>query len=126
MSTIKFHQDLKVYQKSFEAAMKIYGISKTFPKEEIYSLTDQIRRSSRSVAANISEAWGKRKYEKSFIAKLTDSEGEARETQTWLQFALACQYINEEQFRILNNYYNQIIGMLVNMMIQSKNWCTFH
>ncbi|WP_353938908.1 four helix bundle protein [uncultured Chryseobacterium sp.] len=95
MSTIKFHQDLKVYQKSFEAAMKIYGISKTFPKEEIYSLTDQIRRSSCSVAANISEAWGKRKYEKSFIAKLTDSEGQARETQTWLQFALACQYINE-------------------------------
>ncbi|WP_288376253.1 four helix bundle protein [uncultured Chryseobacterium sp.] len=126
MSTIKFHQDLKVYQKSFEAAMKIYGISKTFPKKEIYSLTDQIRRSSRSVAANISEAWGKRKDEKSFIAKLTDSEGEARETQTWLQFALACQYINEEQFRILNNHYNQIIGMLVNMMIQSKNWCTFH
>jgi four helix bundle protein len=126
MSTIKFHQDLKVYQKSFEVAMEIYWISKTFPKEEIYSLTDQIRRSSRSVSANISEAWGKRKYEKSFIAKLTDSEGEARETQTWLQFALACQYINEEQFGILNTHYHQIIGMLVNMMGQSKNWCTFH
>lgn len=106
--------------------MEIYGISKTFPKEEIYSLTDQIRRSSRSVAANISEAWGKRKYEKSFIAKLTDSKGEARETQTWLQFALACQYISEEQFGILNNHYNQIIGMLVKMMIQSKNWCIFY
>lgn len=126
MSTIKFHQDLKVYQQAFDAAMEIYELSKIFPKEEIYSLTDQIRRSSRSVSANISEAWGKRKYERSFIAKLTDSEGEARETQTWLQFALACKYINEEQFRILNNQYNQIIGMLVNMMIQSKNWCTFH
>lgn len=125
MSTIKFHQDLKVYQKSFETAMMIFELSKLFPKEELYSLTDQIRRSSRSVSANISEAWGKRKYEKSFIAKLTDSEAEARETQTWLQFALACNYINEEQFKILNNQYNQIIGMLVNMMSQSQNWCTF-
>ncbi len=100
MSTIKFHQDLKVYQKSFETAMMIFELSKSFPKEELYSLTDQIRRSSRSTTVNISEAWGKRKYEKSFIAKLTDSEGEARETQTWLQFALACNYINEEQFKV--------------------------
>lgn len=125
MPTIKFHQDLKVYQKSIEAAMEIYEISKIFPKEELYSLTDQIRRSSRSVSANISEAWGKRRYEKSFISKLADSEGEARETQTWLQFAIACQDINEEQYRILNNQYNHIIGMLVNIMNQSKNWCTF-
>lgn len=125
MSIIKFHQNLKVYQKSFDAAMEIYQISKTYPKEELYSLTDQIRRSSRSVSANIAEAWGKRKYEKSFVAKLTDSEGEARETQTWLQFSFACQYINEEQFNNLNTKYNQIIGMLVNMMNQSKNWCTF-
>jgi len=122
---IKFHQDLKVYQKSFDAAMEIYELSKTLPKEERYSLTDQIRRSSRSVSANISEAWGKRKYEKSFVAKLTDSEGEARETQAWLQFSLACKYINEEQFNNLNIQYNQIIGMLVIMMNQSKNWCTF-
>jgi four helix bundle protein len=121
MPTIKFHQDLWVYQKSFDTAMEIYQLSKIFPKEERYSLTDQIRRSSRSVSANISEAWGKRKYEKSFIAKLTDSEGEARETQTWLQFARSCEYINEEQFKILNNQYNQIIGMLVNMMSQSQN-----
>lgn len=125
MSTIKFHQDLKVFQKSFESSMTIYELSKSFPKEELYSLTDQLRRSSRSVSSNISEAWGKRKYEKSFIAKLTDSEGEARETQTWLQFSLACKYINEEQFNNLNIQYNQIIGMLVIMMNQSKNWCTF-
>lgn len=125
MPTIKFHQDLQVYQKSFDTAMEIYQLSKIFPKEERYSLTDQIRRSSRSVSANISEAWCKRKYEKSFIAKLTDSEGEARETQTWLQFARSCECINEEQFKILNNQYNQIIGMLVNMMSQSQNWCTF-
>lgn len=68
---------------------------------------------------------GKRKYEKSFVAKLTDSEGEARETQTWLLFALKCNYINEEQFNNLNNQYNQIIGMLVNMMSQSQSWCAF-
>lgn len=125
MSTIKFHQDLKVFQKSFEMAMLVYELSKSFPKEELYSLTDQIRRASRSVSANISEAWGKRKYQKSFIAKLTDSEGEARETQTWLQFALACRYISEEQFNNLNNQYNQVIGMLVIMISQSEKWCSF-
>ncbi|WP_336962622.1 four helix bundle protein [Chryseobacterium contaminans] len=125
MPTIKFHQDLKVYQKSFEVAQQIYELSKTFPKEELYSLTDQIRRSSRSVTANVSEAWGKRRYEKSFIAKLTDSEGEARETQTWCQFAYACNYINKEQFNNLLNQYNHIIGMLVNMINQSEKWCSF-
>jgi len=125
MSTIKFHQDLKVFQKSVEFAMIIFELTKSFPKEELYSLTDQIRRSSRSVSANISEAWGKRKYEKSFVAKLTDSEGEARETQTWLLYAWKCKYIKEEQFISLNKQYNQIIGMLVNMMSQSQNWCTF-
>jgi len=125
MSVIKFHQDLKVYQKSFETAMKIHELSKTFPKEELFALTDQIRRSSRSVSANISEAWGKRKYERSFISKLTDSEGEARETQTWLQFATECSYMSNEQFENLNNQYNQIIGMLVNMMIQSKTGVHF-
>lgn len=125
MSIIKFHQDLKVFQKSVDVAMIIFELSKSFPKEELYSLTDQMRRSSRSVSANISEAWGKRKYEKSFVAKLTDSEGEARETQTWLLFALKCNYINQEQFNNLNNQYNQIIGMLVNMMSQSQSWCTF-
>ncbi|MFP3832147.1 four helix bundle protein [Chryseobacterium sp. SIMBA_028] len=125
MSTIKFHQDLKVFQKSFQTAQYIYELSKSFPKEELYSLTDQIRRSSRSVTANISEAWGKRRYEKSFIAKLTDAEGEARETQTWLQFAYACSYINEDQYNNLHNQYNQIIGMLINMMSQSEKWCSF-
>ena len=125
MSTIKFHQDLKVFQKSFDVAMQIFELSKTFPKEETYSLKDQIRRSSRSVSANISEAWGRRKYEKSFVSKLTDSEGEARETQTWLQFSLACNYINEEQFSNLNNQYNEVIGMLVTMMNQSNKWCSF-
>lgn len=125
MSTIKFHQDLKVFQNSFDAAQQIYDLSKTFPREERYSLTDQIRRSSRAVTANISEAWGKRRYEKSFIAKLTDSEGEARETQTWLQFAYACSYMGEDQYNNLHNQYNQIIGMLINMISQSEKWCSF-
>ncbi|MEN4761460.1 four helix bundle protein [Chryseobacterium sp. C39-AII1] len=125
MSTIKFHQDLKVFQKSVEFSMMIFELTKSFPKEECNSLTDQIRRSSRSVSANISEAWGRRKYEKSFVAKLTDSEGQARETQTWLLYSWKCNYINEEQFISLNNQYNQIIGMLVNMMSQSQSWCNF-
>ncbi|MET3035089.1 four helix bundle protein [Chryseobacterium sp. NRRL B-14859] len=102
----------------------IYELSKSFPKEELYSLTDPVRGSSRSVTANISEAWEK-KYGKSFVAKLTDSEGEARETQTWLQFAFACNDINEEQYNNLHNKYNQIIGMLVNVMNQSEKWCSF-
>lgn len=105
--------------------MEIYEFSKTLPKAERFSLTDQIRRSSRSVTANISEAWGKRKYEKSFVAKLTDSEGEARETQTWLQFSLACNYMNEIQFNNLNTKCNEIIGMLVVMMNHSEKWCSF-
>lgn len=125
MSIIKFHQDLKVYQESFKTAMEIYELSKIFSKEELYSLTDQVRRSSRSVSVNISEAWGKRKYEKSFVAKLTDSEGEARETQSWLEFALACKYISDEQYNNLNKKYNYIIGMLVIMMNQSGKWCSF-
>jgi four helix bundle protein len=82
------HQDLIVYRKAVEAAMQILEISKTFPKEETYSLTDQIRRSSRSVSANIAEAWRKRRYVAAFISKLNDAEGEAAETQTWLEFAV--------------------------------------
>ena len=99
MAIIKYHTELKVYQKSFEVAMEIYKISFQFPSEEKYSLTDQIRRSSRSVSANISEAWGKRRYPKSFVSKLTDAEGEARETQTWLEFSYQCNYIEEEKFK---------------------------
>lgn len=82
------HQDLDVYKKAFEAAMDLFSVSKTFPKEETYSLTDQIRRSSRSVCANLAEAWRKRRYQAAFVAKLSDSEGEAAETQTWIEFAV--------------------------------------
>ena len=94
---IRTHKDLKVYQLSFEAGMEVFQLTKNFPKEERYSLTDQIRRSSRSVSGNLAEAFRKRRYPKSFVAKLTDSEGEAAETQTWLDYALACEYMNKNK-----------------------------
>lgn len=109
-------QDLLAYQKSFDLAMNIFEISKTFPKEEIYSLTNQIRRSSRSVSANISEAYRKRIYPKHFVSKLTDSDAENSETQTWLQFSLACNYINEKVFNELIKK-SEEVGKLINYMI---------
>ncbi len=108
--------DLLAYKKGFSLAMKIYEISKSFPKEEKYSLTDQIRRSSRSVCANIAEAYRKRKYPKHFISKLTDSDGENSETRVWLEFALACEYINQVTFDELE-LENKEIGKLINYMI---------
>ncbi|MBN1186315.1 MAG: four helix bundle protein [Bacteroidales bacterium] len=122
MEVIKSHRSLKVYQKSFTAAMKIFPLTKNFPKEELYSLTDQIRRSSRSVSANIAEAFRRRKYPKSFSLKLNESEAEAGETQNWLDFALHCEYIEKEEFDTLDKTYNDIIGMLVNMQRQPEKW----
>ncbi|RMB56360.1 four helix bundle protein [Dokdonia sinensis] len=109
-------QDLLAYSKSFDNAMEIFELTKKFPREEIYSLTDQIRRSSRSVTANISEAYRKRRYPKHFVSKLTDSDGENGETQTWLEYALACGYIEKENFKELNNNCDEI-GKLLNYMI---------
>lgn len=109
-------QDLIAYQKSFEIAMKIFELSKEFPKEEIYSLTDQIRRSSRSVTANLSEAYKKRRYPKHFVSKLTDCDAENGETQTWLEYALACEYIEEKEFKILNENCEEV-AKLLNYMI---------
>lgn len=126
MAIIKYHNELKVYQKSFEVAMEIYKISFKFPSEEKYSLTDQIRRSSRSVSANISEAWGKRRYPKSFVSKLTDAEGEARETQTWLEFSFQCNYIEEEKFKNFNEKYNEIIALLIYMINNVEKWTNFN
>jgi len=120
--TIRHHRDLKVYQLAFEAAMEIFELTKSFPKEEKYSLTDQIRRSSRSVCGNIAEGWRKRKYPKSFISKLTDSEGEAAETQVWLDFALKCKYITEQQHEQLYDKYEHIIAMLINMYTKPEQW----
>src|SRR5688572_5384975 len=109
------HQDLIVYRKAFEAAMQIFEISKSFPKEETYSLTDQIRRSSRSVTANIAEAWRKRRYPGAFISKLNDAEGEAAETETWLEHAVRCSYVDRDVAKALFLEYEEIISMLVSM-----------
>ncbi len=116
------HTDLEVFQRAFEAAMAVFALSKRFPKDEQYSLTDQVRRSSRSVAANITEAWRKRRYEAAFIAKLNDAEAEAAESQTWLRFANHCDYIDEATFRLYEDEYEQIIRMLVSMAVNSKKW----
>lgn len=119
---IRNHQELEVYQIAFDAAMKIFNASKNFPVEERYSLTDQVRRSSRSVCANLAEAWRKRRYERAFINKLNDAEAEAAETQTWLEFAVKCNYLQPELGRDLYQTYNQILGKLVTIINNPKPW----
>ncbi|MDP8242024.1 MAG: four helix bundle protein [Candidatus Celaenobacter antarcticus] len=119
---IQTHQDLEVFRLSFDTAMEIFKITKSFPKEERYSLTDQIRRSSRSVSSNIAEAFRKRRYEKAFISKLSDSEGEAAETQVWLEFSINCDYIDDNTYKDLFDKYDHIIAMLVTMIRTSSKW----
>lgn len=119
---IRRHQDLEVFKLAFKSAVDIYEVSKTFPKTETYSLTDQIRRSSRSVATNLAECFRKRRYKSHFIAKLSDSEMEAAETQVWLEFALECKYIDEKSFHDLHQTYDHIIGKLVIMSKQADKW----
>jgi four helix bundle protein len=116
-------RELEVYRKAFETAMEIYEISKGFPKEEIYSLTDQMRRASRSVCSNLSEGWRKRRYKAVFLNKLTDASQEAAETQTWLEFALACNYIDEKMFRRLDDCYEHIFAMLNAMEKKADAFC---
>lgn len=116
------HQDLEVYRKAFEAAMEIFTVSKLFPKEETYSLTDQIRRSSRSVCANLAEAWRKRRYEAAFIAKLSDAEGEAAETQTWIEFAVRCEYLDREAAKNLYLIFDEVLSMIVAMIVSADRW----
>jgi four helix bundle protein len=119
---IRSHRELEVYKIAFAASMKIFNLSKSFPKEETYSLTDQIRRSSRSVCSNIAEAFRKRRYEKSFISKLNDSEAETAETQTWLEFSLECKYIDRNDYNFLINEYENVLGKLVIMSKQPEKW----
>ena len=107
---------------AFEMAMIIFAESKKFPPEEKYSLTDQIRRSSRSVCANLAEGWRKRRYEAAFIAKLNDSEAEAAETQTWIKFAVKCGYLEVEVGRKIYAKYNSILGMLVTLIRNPSPW----
>ena len=106
----------------FEAAMEIFSVSKDFPREETYSLRDQIRRSSRSVGANLAEAWRKRRYEAAFVSKLNDAEGEAAETQTWIEFAVRCDYLDRDVGKKLFQTYDSIIAMLLTMANNSHSW----
>jgi four helix bundle protein len=115
--------ELNVYKMGFESAMRIFEITKDFPKEEKYSMTDQIRRSSRSVCANLSEGWQKRRYRLVFVNKLSDAAQEATETLTWLEFALACNYISKEIHDDLARIYKQIIAMLLTMESKSHSFC---
>src|SRR5262245_58151908 len=110
------HVDLEVYQRACDMAMLIFERSKSFLKEEMCALTDQIRRSSRSVCANLAEAWRKRRYEKAFISKLADSEGEAAEIQVWIAFAVKCGYMDRDVANEIYHAYNQIIRTLVGMI----------
>jgi four helix bundle protein len=119
---IQNHKELQVWQDAMDAAMDIFHMTKTFPAEEKYSLADQMRRSSRSVAANISEAWRKRRYEAAFKSKLNDSEAEASETQTWIEMALRCSYINKQIAENLDQKYEHILARLVTMSRDSSNW----
>lgn len=107
---------MKVYKLSFDLVMYIFQVSKEFPKDEKYSLTDQIRRSSRSVCSNIAEAYRKRIYPKHFVSKLTDADGECSETTVWLDFALNCEYISKEKYELIINQYNEAGRMLGGMM----------
>ncbi len=120
---IKSARDLEVYKLAFNCAMEIFQISKSFPAEERYSLTDQIRRASRSVCSNLAEAWRKRRYRAVFINKLTDSQQEASETQTWLDFCIACRYINQQTFERLDQEYEKILGMLNSMEMKADKFC---
>jgi four helix bundle protein len=114
---------LEVYRLAFDVAMEIFEISKSFPKEETYSLTDQLRRASRSVCTNLSESWRKRRYKAVFINKLSDAGQEAGEAQTWLEFALACKYIDKKTFERLDEKYEHIFAMLSTMERKADTFC---
>jgi len=116
------HEDLGVYQRAFGAAMEIFRLSKSFPKEEQYALTDQIRRASRSVCANLAEAWRRRRYEQAFINCLSIAEGEAAETQVWLQFAVGCNYLKPQDTKELHTIYAGVLATLVGMINHPETW----
>src|SRR5262245_17627762 len=116
------YKELRVYAAAMEAAMRIFKISKGFPKEERFSLTDQIRKSSRSVCANLAEAWRNRRYQAHFVSKLSDAEGEAGETRVWLEFAQRCGYMSQDEASELDFCFDRIIAQLVKMIYESSRW----
>jgi four helix bundle protein len=119
---LESHEELEVYQLASDAAMEVFELSKEFPREETCSLTDQVRKASRSVCSNISEGWRKRRYVAAFQSKLNDAEGEAAETQTWLRFAVACGYLTGEVAQRLHEIYDRIMGKLVKMIVNPSPW----
>ena len=116
------HRDLEVYQLAMNGAMAVFALSKSFPEDERYSLTDQIRKSTRSVCANLGEAWRRRRYRASFVSKLNDSETEAGETQVWLEIALRSKYIDASRQSDLDKLYDRILGKLVRMIENPEPW----
>jgi len=124
MSKIESFKDLIVYQKAYKLALDIFELSKGFPKDEKYSLTDQIRRSSRSITSNLAEAWAKRCYEKSFVNKLTDSLGEELETEVWIDYSKDCGYIQKEAYGNLINEYLEVRKILISMINNPDKWCS--
>ena len=123
MEYVKSYRDLEVYKLSRQLSREIFEITKMFPKEEMYSLTDQVRRSSRSVGAQIAEAWAKRKYVKHFVSKLTDADGEQQESQHWIETALDCSYITKEIADNLLTLYSSVGRMLNSMISKSEAFC---
>jgi four helix bundle protein len=121
---VRSFRDLDVYKMASNLTNSIFEITKRFPKEEMYSLTDQVRRSSRSVGAQIAEAWGKRRYEKHFISKLTDADAEQLETQHWIEVALNCQYISVDERNTLIEQCDYIGKMIYSMIAKSKMFCS--
>jgi four helix bundle protein len=119
---INSYKELRVFENAMNSAMKIFEQTKTFPPEEKYSMVDQMRRSSRSVCANIGEAWRKRRYKAAFIAKLSDAESEACETQVWIEFAKRCEYLEKTICDDMDAEYDQIMGQIVNMINQADKW----
>ncbi len=120
--SIRSHRDTPIYKESFKAAMDLFELSRRFPIEERYSLTDQVRRSSRSVVTNFTEAWRKRRYEAAFVSKLSDAETEAAETQTWLEFAVKCGYLSRDRAAQLYRDYDRIISMLIGTIDKAEHW----
>jgi four helix bundle protein len=122
MGNIRSFKELIVWQRAMDAAMEIFRHTREFPSEERFSLTDQIRRSSRSVPANIAEAWRKRRYPAAFVSKLNDAEGEAAETQTHVEIARRCSYLNDTTAATLDNQYEEILAMLTSMATHPEKW----
>jgi four helix bundle protein len=120
---IKSHEELKVWQTAMDLSMQVFWGSRRFPAEEKYSLTDQIRRASRSVAGQIAEAWRKRRYPASFVSKLTDAEAEAAETQTWIEVARRCKYWKDADALQLKESYESLLAQLVPMATHPDPWC---